>query len=361
MRLVSVENCMPGMVLAKHIFNENGTILLRRGITLTDKIIQRLKEKQISTVCIEEKGTEDLEIDEDIPLTIRLEIGKAIKESFDKFRNERLNNIAYNIDTKRLQRIFDDLIQEIKKNKNVLSLVTKVCLHDFYIYDHSINVTIYATAIAAKMGYDDKRLREIAMGALFHDIGKTMIPLEIIKKPGKLTEGEFEIVKKHTGFGYNILRQQPTIPLSSAYCAFQHHERMDGSGYPKGAKRDDIHPYAKIIAVADVFDALTSKRSYRNAILPHDALEILFAETNKHLDCMAVQAFQRSIAVYPVGASIVLNTGETGVVTKYNFNAPGRPVVRIIRDKEGRELEEPYEIDLSEHLTVMIKQCDIII
>lgn len=295
----------------------------------------------------------------DIPLGLRIEAENIIKKTFLEMKESRQKweKIA-NINTNKLQKIFQNFIQKIQKENKILSLLTHVYIHNNYIFSHSINVAIYSAVIAAKLGYDDKKLEEIAIGGLFHDIGKIMIPSEILNKSGKLTPEEYEIVKKHTEFGFEILRKQSSISLLSAHCAYQHHERLDGTGYPRNLKAKEIHPYAKIVAVADVFDTLTSNRAYRKAMLPHEALEVLFAGTFDH---EVVQAFQKSIAIYPEGVTVKLNTGETGVVVKSNFHVPARPVVRVIKDFKGNDLVKPYDLDLTNCLSVMITECDAII
>src|SRR5690606_17963818 len=137
----------------------------------------------------------------------------------------------------------------------------------------------YSLAIGLKLGYSEAQLEGLGIGAILHDIGKVAIPLEILNKKGKLSEEEYTLVKEHTTNGFEILRKIEELPLLAAHCAYQHHERLDGSGYPRGLKGDDIHPYAKLLAVTDVFDALTTERSYRKAMLPHIALEVIFSGT----------------------------------------------------------------------------------
>ena len=165
----------------------------------------------------------------------------------------------------------------------------------------------------------------------------------------------------HTEYGFEILRKDPSVSLLSAHCALQHHEKLDGTGYPRGLKGDEIHPYGKILAVADVFDALTSNRPYRKAMLPHEAMEILYGETYTHFDPKYVKTFQRSVATYPVGLTVKLNTGETGVVVHYEMGAPNRPTVRVLNDPTGDSVDKPYEIDLAKHPSIMITECDAIL
>lgn len=362
-RLVSITNCTPGMVIGRDIYNEKGSTLISQGVALTQRMIESLKQRNIHMVYIRDSSTSDLVIKDDIPLELRIEAENVIKETFLEMKesHQKWRKAVDNLNVSKLQKVFRSLIQEIKKDNKVLNLLTNIYIHNDYIFSHSVNVTIYSLAIAAKLGYDDKKLEEIAIGGMLHDIGKIMIPPEILNKPGKLIPEEYDIMKKHTEFGFDILRKQSSISLLSAHCAYQHHEKLDGTGYPRNLKGNQIHPYAKIVAVADVFDALTSNRAYRKAMLPHEALEVLFAETNTHFDHDVIQAFQKSVATYPEGVTVKLSTGETGVVVKYNFHVPGRPVVRVIKDPKGNDLAQPYDLDLSNCLTVMITECDAIL
>jgi putative nucleotidyltransferase with HDIG domain len=363
MRIVSIENCQPGMEIAKPIFSESGTILVGMGISLTARMIQSLKGRYVSHVYIRDKATEDLEIIDQVPLELRVESAGVIQKTFNQLQsadNKRLRSInPLNVD--RLQQVFKNILHELRTNQNAMTALTDVVLHDNYIFSHSVNVTIYSLAIALKLGYNDKQLNDIALGGVFHDIGKVKIPLELLNKKGRLSAEEYDMIKKHSGYGFEILRNMHEISLPAAHCAFQHHEKLDGSGYPRGLKGDEIHPYAKIMAVGDVFDALTSNRSYRGAMLPHEAMEILFAGAYTHFDPLMLQTFRQSVASYPIGITVELNTGETGVVVRNVPEAPDRPVIRIIEDPAGEALDKPYELELSKNLTVMITKCDAIV
>lgn len=153
-----------------------------------------------------------------------------------------------------------------------------------------------------------------------------------------------------------MLRDQADIPLESAYCALLHHERIDGSGYPFGIEGNEIHKYAKIVGLVDMFDALVSNRSYRDRFLPHEAFEIMYTFADK-FDIDIMTAFRNHTVIYPVGMLVSLNTGETGVVVDAGTNHPHRPVVRILRNEKGEDIP-PVELDLSSHLSVMIVDCE---
>lgn len=362
MRLVSIERCEPGMEIGKPIYTDAGTILVGEGVSLTKRMIESLISRNITMVYIKDRVTEDIMIIDDIPHELRIEAMKTITDSFNSMQtaNQKWQKIGEGLNAEKLVKVFKNLMAEIKHSKNAINLLASVTAHDNYVFSHSTNVTIYTLAMAVKLGFDDKKLTEIGMGGMLHDIGKTMIPLEVLNKKGKLTDDEFDMIKKHSEYGFEILRSQSSIPLLAAHCAFQHHEKIDGTGYPRKLKGDEIHQYAKIMAIADVFDALTSNRSYRKAMLPHEAMEVIFAGANTHFDATLIQTFQKSVATYPVGVTVKLNTGETAVVVNYMFNAPGRPVVRVIKNPIGEDIT-PYEIDLSQSLNVMITDCDAIL
>lgn len=355
-------NCEPGMEIAKPLYTDFGTTLVGVGVRLTQRMIESLMSRNVSLIYIKDKLTEDLIIHDDIPMELRIQATNAIHETFTEMQkvNQKWNKSVDHLNIAKLQSVFKNLLREIQSTKNAMNLLGNVFVHDNYIFSHSVNVTIYSLAMAVKLGYNEKQLSELAIGGIMHDIGKTKLPLEILNKKGKLSEEEFDLVKKHTDFGFEILRNQSSVSLLSAHCAFQHHEKLDGSGYPRGLKGNEIHPYAKVMAVADVFDALTSTRSYRKAMLPHEAMEILFGGTHTHFEHNLIQTFQASIASYPIGVSVKLNTGETAVVASYLFHAPGRPIVRVFKDGYGKTLDKPYEIDLSKNLSIMITECDAI-
>lgn len=195
-------------------------------------------------------------------------------------------------------------------------------------------------------------MESLGVGALLHDIGKILIPSHILNKPTQLSDEEFELVKAHTEYGFDILRRQDQFPSVVAHCAYQHHERIDGSGYPRQLKGNEIHQFGKIIGIADVFDAMTSNRVYRDAMLPHDAMEVLYGGAAIKFDKNMVEQFKKTIALYPNGITVSLSDGRKGIVIRQHPHLFHRPVIRIV-EEDGQEVA-PYDIDLSKVLNVMI-------
>lgn len=365
MRLINLDSCKSGIKLGKSIYSESGKVLLAEGTELTDKLIGKLKKYNVSTIYIEDDESEGIEIVEAIPEELRVEAITVIKEGFHTLTdlNSSRPNVQGMIKSGRairsFQKIFKDILNCLTENKTAINLLATTKISDHYVYNHCVNVSIYACQLAIENGLPLKNIEEIGLGGMLHDLGKLYVSSEILNKPGKLTDEEFEQIKKHCEIGFDILRKVHEIPLPVAHCALQHHERIDGLGYPRGLKGDEIHKYAKILSVADVFDAVTSSRAYRSAMLPHQGLELLYTGAGTQFESNQIQLFKSCIAIYPQGLTVKLNDGRTGIVSKYNFEAAGRPEIRIIRDEDNQEVN-PYEIDLSakENLTIEIVEAD---
>ncbi|MCP1307157.1 HD-GYP domain-containing protein [Paenibacillus tyrfis] len=360
MRLLPTRSCEPGMRLGKCIYNEEGVILLNEGVELTGGLLGRLERLGIDYLYIADKATEDLKIEEPLADETRIRALTEIRTHFRSFmENESRSKFSKNhVLGRSFGNVMKMIIDDLNEKQGTAIMLLNMNVLNNYLYQHSLNVCIYATMLGMISGYNRDELMALGMGALLHDIGKTKINLDIIKKPGPLTAEEFEEVKKHTEIGFRLLKDEPNMPLLSAHCAFQHHERENGSGYPRGITGKDIHEYAKWIAVADSYDAMTTHRPHRLAMLPHQAMEMLFAGVGTLYDQRKVALFRDNVAIYPLGLTVTLSTGEQGVVVNINPAVPQRPVVRVLIDAYGQVLGQPYEIDLAEKLTVFINHAD---
>jgi HD-GYP domain-containing protein (c-di-GMP phosphodiesterase class II) len=204
------------------------------------------------------------------------------------------------------------------------------------------------------MGYNASKLKELGIGALMHDVGKTRLDNSLLNKPGDLTPEEYQEIKRHPEYGFDILRHYDEFSLLSAHIAFQHHERWDGQGYPRKLTGHDIHQYARITAAADVFDALMADRPYRSSYSLNQTLQIMKRMAGIYLDPDCVNALIANIAVYPIGTIVELNSGNIGIVVDTNKQHPTRPVVKVVYDNYYRRLSQPHEVDLSKMNTVMV-------
>lgn len=358
MRLASTKLLKPGTIVGQAILNDKGNVLIQKGIGLTAQMISRLIRQGITYIYVEDELTNDIQIASVISEEARIDATNTIKDTFYDIKQKGFGNRSYILEKKssQLTTIIERLLDEIMYRENALSLLSDVFVTDDYIFQHSINVTIYALAIGTELKLPRQKLVEIGIGAMLHDIGKIFIDQDILKKKSKLSLIEYEAIKCHTQYGYDFLKNQDNLPLAVAHCAFQHHERLDGSGYPRGICGQEIHLYGKVLAVADVFDAVTSNRSYREAMLPHEGLEILYAGAVNLFDKEMVEAFKRSVAVYPNGLTVQLNDNRLGVVVKQHQHLCDRPIIRIIEDENNQSFL-PYQIDLSSSLSTTIKAC----
>lgn len=359
MRLISINVLREGMVVGRTIWNEAGHPLLHKDVTVTSRIVERLRQLNIQYLYIDDSLSAGIEIEETVEPKKRIEAVKNMTKAFGNVKQAKPNQATFVLDqqSKVIGLIVDDIMKSIINSKDVLMVLSDAYLYDEYIYQHSFQVTMYSIAIAKEMGYSSEDIRLIGIGALLHDVGKLLIPIEILLKPGSLTDDEYEEIKRHAQYGFDLLRSLHSLSLLVAHCAFQHHERIDGSGYPRGIKDNEIHPFAKVIAVADVFDALTSNRVYRKKMLPTEAIAIIAKDDGTKFDTRVVEAFKRSIVHYANGTIVLLTDGRRGIVSKQNLIDVTRPWIRIF-EKENKLLGATYEICLSDYPEVYIKNIE---
>lgn len=355
MRLISIDVLKEGMVLGRTIWNEAGHPLLKKGVVINERIIHRLQQLHTHYLYIDDEISKGIEVEDTVPSIVRNRAVSTIKNSFKSLNGLDAASASYVLDqqSKEIVTIVDELLLAVTGNNEILTVLTDAYLFDEYLYQHSFQVTLYSIAIARELGHSVEDLRLIAIGALLHDVGKVMVPKEIITKPGRLTDDEFEIMKMHTRYGFDVLRNLHSISLLVAHCAFQHHERIDGSGYPRGLVDFEIHPFAKIIGVADVFDAVTTNRVYREKMLPSQGLAIVEAGSGTIFDAKIVNALKKAVVHYSNGTILKLSDGRRGIVSKQNTVNPNLPRIRIFEDN-NELLPATYEINLADHPTVCI-------
>lgn len=335
MRVVPIESVREGTVLAKTIFDDDGRVLLREGVKLTYAYIKKIKQLKILSIYIRDEYS-DSEIEDVIKPEFRQKAIKTVKETFF---NVHRNNLATN-DKKRddyiktMSDITLSIMDELLCKKNVLINMVDIKSMDNYTYQHCVNVAILSLIIGIELKLNKKELYDLCLGALMHDIGKVMIPKEILLKPGPLSDDEYEKMKQHTSLGYDYLKGSLEIPSTSRIIALYHHERIDGKGYPEKRGGDGINMLAKIVAVADVYDALTSDRPYRKAMSPNNALEYIMAGCSVQFDYSIVKAFAKVVVPYPEGSLVRLNNGDICTVVETFQNYPLRPVIKIVKSND---------------------------
>jgi HD-GYP domain-containing protein (c-di-GMP phosphodiesterase class II) len=354
-RWVSLRTIQPNRVLAQSIFDERGRVLLARGMVLSSRMVERLRRMGIGSVCIEDTSTDDLQTQGVVSPQTRQLVLDATYRSLRELANGTYSRVVKPNRVKRqLRPLLSDVIGQLKAMDGAGEHLGTVYVSDGDLYHHSVNVTFFALGVGIAMGLTEEQLIDLGIGTLLHDVGKLKIPESILKKPGRLTDEEFQYIKLHTSYGYELLRAVPDLSTASAMVALQHHERINGSGYPKGLQGEGIHYFSRITAVVDVYEALTANRVYRNAYLPHHAFELLLGGGGTQFDPLVIEAFVSTIAIYPVGMTLLLSTGHRAVVVRSPQKQTQRPIVRVIEDAEGNPVPVPWEMDLSKELTIEI-------
>jgi len=341
-----------GEYSAFDLFDKQGILLLSKGKPITQNIRELLQKRQLCTIKYD------------------LEKSHVVSNETRKFSSTEYQNIVGYIrgvfeDTclisagslKKTYSVVDRIINELEGTSQVYINLNEFRRFDNFTYVHSINVAILAALIGSQMGYEGQTLRNLTIGAIFHDIGKSSIPLKILNKPEGLTKEEFEIIKRHPVIGAEMLRYS-NIPSEALSIVRHHHERWNGEGYPDSLKQRAIDINSQIVAVADVFDALVADRPYRKGFPPYHALEIIIAGSGKEFNEDIVKSFRQCLILYPQSSIVTLNTGEVGTVIAIHQDYPSRPLVKILFDKYGNYIISEQTCNLLEDLTRFVQSVD---
>ncbi len=335
-----LDKLLPGMIVGRPILDENGRVLLNAGQFLNERYIRRIKEMNIPMVCIDDQ----LGLEEPAPLikpVTYLKATSVLKQSYQQFTKTTKTDLSL------LSGQIDNIIDEMAENSNLMVGMSDLKSYDDYTYQHCVNVCALAIMIGLSSGLKRHQLQELGIGAILHDIGKVKIPLEILNKPGNLDDEEFEIIKHHPLDGFKMIRESTDNKSSSAWVALQHHERLDGTGYPRGSHGTDLHEYSLIVAAADVFDALVSNRPYRHAYNNLEAMYIIGLSKGSHLSPRFVDILNQHINTFPSGTVVVLSTGDTAVVSQENVKEFAKPQVRLLFNSMNQAYKNDHMVDLA--------------
>lgn len=237
--------------------------------------------------------------------------------------------MGVSINTGETTEVAGDIVSSIFRNQNALSCLGMIRHKDNYLMEHSINLAVLIGIFGKHLGLDRGYIREMVIGAFLHDVGKVMIPDEILNKPGKLSNDEFIIMKTHAAHSRDVLKSIPGISRIALETAAQHHEKIDGSGYPDGLTKDNFSVHGRMLAIIDVYDAITADRCYHDRITPQEALRRMLHWTENHLDGELLQAFIKAIGVYPVGSLVCLESGKMGVVLESRPDNTLKPLIKV--------------------------------
>lgn len=340
----------PGMIIGKDVYSASDYMIAQKGAVLTDRMITRLKFYSVEEIIIvtpeslQKKAKEAKKSESVLPQGSYVERIKASPEyrtftttfysSFVSYK-EQLNDVVQNkapLNTESMLADVSKIFASCKNPNSLLDMMMSIRNLDDATYVHSMNVALICNLFAHWLKYDKEETQVLTLAGLLHDIGKMMIPPSIIKKPGKLTKEEYRVIQEHPSLGYNILKEQNIDPRI-AKAAYQHHERCDGGGYPNGLTLNEIEPFAKIVAIADVYDALTANRVYRGPICPLEVIGVFQTEGLTIYDPGFLMTFLDQIMYSYLNYTVKLSNGETGRIIMMQRNQLDKPMIALPGDR----------------------------
>jgi HD-GYP domain-containing protein (c-di-GMP phosphodiesterase class II) len=368
MRWINVEDVSVGMVLAKDInvcgktiskdsvidgkllqfFKDNNVVWIPIKIkTISDEDLGEMEAKTHFEGEVDRKGFEEELIEVPEYLAERSEVSQELYDEIEDISFDLIHDVRSGGTVKRtdVQLTVADVVNNVHfKDKTRSVVLEKAKRYDAYTFTHMVNVSVLSVLIGMQLGLDKKDLVDLGQGGLLHDTGKTKVPISIINKNGRLDQEELKEIQKHPVYGQEILLESGITEEGILAPVIQHHEKIDGSGYPYGLKDESIHFFAKIAAVADIYDALTTVRSYKKAMIPYKAVSIILSMV-KHFDPKVIKAFINLVGLYPVGTVLELSNGNIAVVIETNVSSPLRPIVMYKHNQEIVDLsKEPLLI-----------------
>lgn len=348
MRIISVDSVKGTELLARDIITGNDSILVPAGTVIKKDYKKRLKELDIEYIYVEDEIGQGINLIDSLELQIKEQCQKTVKEILLKY------SYHYEDKLEDIKQIADEIILDVLKEPEVIYNLSSIRNKSESTYSHSLNVCALSVILALRLKVVKSSIRHIAIGALLHDIGFTYITLDYQNlNTEECTEKELKEIKKHIIYGYSAVEKMNWLSPISKDIVISHHERIDGSGYPFHLQGNRIKKAARIVAVCDEFDSrvygnLTSKMKV------HDAIDYIVSQAGVKFDFNVVKAFVDSVAAYPTGTLVITNGGEEGIVLRQNPKCPTRPVIRLLKNRDGDQIQDWVEKDLTKELTLFI-------
>ncbi len=308
----------------------------------SEEIVGRIEEKQVTSQPPSLSG--------EIPLEKELGSARIVQQEAHTIIREVMQDVRLgkNVESEKVKYVVSRMIESIFRNRDALASLTRIKEYDDYTFVHSINVCILCLTLGRHLNVHPEELQQIGIGALLHDAGKMKVPLQILNKPGRVTEEEFFEIKKHPLYSVEVLEKAGGIPEASKQIALQHHERYNGRGYPYNLQGEDISKFGQISAIVDVYDAITSDRVYKKALSPYEGMQKIYEWAKIDFNQTLVERFIQCMGIYPVGTFTLLDTGEMGIVSSINHGKLLRPNIHLIYQNFKNRYPQPMVVDLME-------------
>lgn len=314
MRYIPIEGVKPGMVLGYEIFDDSGHVLIPKGVMLTEQYLDRLKSLHFDGIYINDFITNDIVVEPLISPALRAECMIYVSTG----------------DVDGCKEAASSIVEEILA-KDVISFdLMDLRTFDNYTYAHSVNVAVLACVVGIGMNFSEEELKDLVIAGLLHDIGKLQIPQEIMNKPTRLTREEYEVIKTHPMLSYRFIAPRIDISSEVKTAVLSHHENEDGTGYPNGTEGNSHNIFTKILHVVDNYDALVSKRPYKEPYYPFDAAEYLMGGCGFLFDQKVVETFLHYVPFYAKGTQVELSDGRVGIIADNTGDHNLRPVVKLL-------------------------------
>lgn len=386
---LSLDDVREGMRVGVAVRDTDGRILLGPGVVLNATYLSQLRQRGFWALWIEDNDTQDIPYDENLSEATRLAATAAIRETFvlttreaRVLKSASIREVRATLKNQRFQKIFqhhpvvealmeqiDRVVEEVM-GREILTGLNSIRNHDAYTYHHCLDMSVTGIMIGRQLGLTADRLKKLAVGSILHDIGKIFVDDAILNKQGPLTPQEFKRMKDHTVLGYILLKDNLRLGILPPHIAYQHHERQDGSGYPRHLKGTNkitrgreyatgrITLMGEIAAIADFYDACVSDRPYRKGFPPDRVWQMIRERAGTHFNREIVEVFLSCQPVFPLGILAVVTAGRykgyKGVVARVDPHVLDRPVVRLLADPSGKRIE-PFEIDLKTDAELQIR------
>jgi HD-GYP domain-containing protein (c-di-GMP phosphodiesterase class II) len=346
------------MLLARDVYNEKGAVAFKEGAKLSNSQIEHIKKQGFAGVYILDICSDDITCEPVVPDYDYLNVVRAVEDYVRRAERSEAGEPVH-VTEEEQRRVVDPVMEALMGRHRLM--VDVFDIKPFAIYEpcHAAMVMVLSVAIGIKLKMPEAQLYDLATAALLHDIGTAFLPEGILNRPGRLTDEEFEMVKNHVRKGYEYLVYNHSLSEAASIGVMQHHENYDGTGYPDGLRRKNISVYGRIIAVTDVYDALVSKRSFRQAMYPVQALDIIEQQADRKFDPDIVGALASFVAPYPSGSIVSLKTGETCIVKRNYPEDLARPLLRVYDERSSAGALIDLHTDPAYKGTRIIKNIDI--